>query len=264
MNTRKILFTTVVVSMMSTGCITTFNGSVIPSSSETLKSEFSQFTYSGIGAGAQMRCRMYIPDIPAYAKVPLIVYLHGAGQNGNNNENQLDNAVGCLYSFTRERDEYKSVILVPQCPIGVYWRDDEMMENLADLITSTVERVPVIDPNRVYITGFSMGGDATWKLGLAHPEMMTTLVPVCGGPLENMEPDIPDVPDQMADLNIWAFNNFDDKAVRPSYSKRIFARLWEISDSDKLNFTMNMTGGHDGSSVYSNKNLLIWLLNTKK
>jgi len=251
------------LSTLLCGCVGfNFDGTVYPTSRDVLKSEFREFQYSATN-GVKMMVREYIPDIVQH-KVPLIIYLHGAGQNGADNESQLDDSVGCIHSFMQGRDDYKSVILVPQCPAGVYWRDRSMLLSLKDLIEKVLRDSPFIDEDRVCITGFSMGGDASWKLGLEYPELMTTLVPVCGGPLANMEPDIPNVPESMAYLNVWAFNNYNDSVVRPNYSKRIFAKLWDITDGDNLNFTEYLEGGHSPNQVYQDRNVLIWIVNSKR
>ena len=249
-------------SLVVVGCIS-FTGSVSPASSNVLKKKFSESMYTAPN-GVKMMVRAFTPDISSPRKLPMIVYLHGAGQNGTDNESQLDDAVGCLYSFTHDRDDYKAVIVAPQCPIGVYWRNNEMLEALKCFIQKQAEN-PYIDESRIIVTGFSMGGDATWKIGLNYPTLATTLVPVCGGPLASMEPDIPNVPSAMVDLNIWAFNNFDDGVVRPNFSKRVFAQLWAIdSESDYLNFTENISGGHDAKCVYTNRDILIWMLSTRR
>ena len=260
----NIIKTTIAIAScaMMTGCITSFDGTIVPASSSTLQNEMTEGVYTAQN-GVKMAFRVYIPNDAYPSSLPLIVYLHGAGQNGTDNKSQLDDGVGCLYSFTVDRDDYKSMIAAPQCPAGVYWRDDDMLEALRDFILAMAEN-PYVDKSRIYITGFSMGGDASWKLALNYPDLMTTIVPVCGGPLESMEPDIPDVPPEMSSLNIWAFNNFDDGVVRPAYSKRIFGELWSESDSDKLNFTLNVSGGHNAEKVYKNRDILIWMLSTRK
>ena len=259
---KKLLLAVALLAALLSGC-TTFNGTVYPTSSAVLKTEFGQYAYEAQN-GVTMQVRTFVPSIDAMKKIPLVVYLHGAGQNGSDNERQLDDAVGCLHSFSAERDDYKAAILVPQCPEGVYWRDPQMLEALVNLIEDFKEASPFVDEDRIYVTGFSMGGDATWKLALEDPTLMSTAMPVCGGPLASMEPDIPDIPDEMADINIWAFNNFDDGVVRPNYAKRIFAVLWNLSDGDHLNFTENVDGGHNAKSVYTNHNVLIWLFNTRR
>ena len=257
---HKLIFAILSASIVS-GCLS-LDGTIIPSSSDTLKMEFESDEYTAPN-GVTMKVRRYLPSMEMPRRFPLIVYLHGAGQNGTDNEKQLDDAVGCLYSFTYDREDYKSVIIVPQCPEGFYWRDETMLEALNSLI-DYYARHDAIDEDRIYVTGFSMGGDASWKLALSYPSLMTTIIPVCGGPLASMEPDIPEVPDEMAALNIWAFNNLNDGEVRPNYSKRIFAKLWDISDGDNLNFTEYLEGGHSGKQVYSDRNLLIWMLSTKR
>lgn len=259
-NIKNILLA-IAVAVVVCGC-TTFNGSVIPTDAQTLKSKFIKGEFKASN-GVVMQVRTYLPEMTTPRKFPLLVYLHGAGQNGDDNTSQLDDSVGCLYSFTFDREEYKAVIVVPQCPAGVYWRNEEMLEALKELVEYYVDN-PAIDEDRIYITGFSMGGDASWKLALAYPDLMSTIVPVCGGPLASMEPDIPDVPDEMADLNIWAFNNFNDGVVRPNYSKRIFAKLWDLSDGDHLNFTEYLEGSHNAKQVYKDRNILIWMLSTKR
>ena len=246
-----------------TGCAgMNIDGRIYPSSKSTLEDEFRGFRYTAPN-GVELMAREYIPEL-GQRKVPLIVYLHGAGQNGNDNESQLDDSVGCIHAFMQGRDDYKAVILAPQCPVGVYWRDPDVLDALKSLIEKIVDGSPFIDDNRICVTGFSMGGDASWKLGLAYPDLMTTLVPVCGGPLASMEPDIPDVPSEMADLNIWAFNNYNDGTVRPNYAKRVFAQLWGMSDGDHLNFTEYLEGGHSPKQVYSDRNVLIWIINASR
>ena len=249
-----------VLVLFCTGCITT-GDVIIPSGSNTLKKEFVVGKFES-STGITLMTRTYYPK-SSMSKFPLIVYLHGAGQNGSDNERQLDESVGCLYAFSHDRDDYKSIILAPQCPAGVFWRDDAILGALQELISKTAQN-DLVDNERVYITGFSMGGDASWKLALADPSIAATIIPVCGGPLASMEPDIPDVPVEMSSMNIWAFNNFDDGVVCPTYVKRIMSELWDSEPNDFINFTMFVSGGHNPKYVYQNRDVLIWMMSTKR
>ena len=248
------------------GCSTVspeFGGDGIsPSSRGKMKSDFVGWKFKADN-GVELMVREYIPSWVPW-KIPLVVYLHGAGQNGFDNESQLDDSVGSIHSFMQGRDDYKAVILAPQCPIGVYWRDEAVLEALKELISKVSEDTACVDPDRICVTGFSMGGDATWQLALRWPELMTTIVPVCGGPLVSMESDVPNIPANMSDLNIWAFNNFDDGVVRPNYAKGIFGSLWSMDNGDHLNFTEYVEGGHSPKAVYSNRNILIWMMSVKR
>ena len=253
---------TIVLCFTIAGCIAPADDKIVPTPSSKLEHEMAKGTYKASN-GMQMAFRVYIPSHAALSSIPLVVYLHGAGQNGYDNRRQLDKNVGCLHSFIVDNDSYKSMIAIPQCPAGIYWRDGRMLEALRDFILALAKN-PIVDKDRIYITGFSMGGDAAWKLALNYPDLMATIVPVCGGPLESMEPDIPNVPIEMASLNIWAFNNIDDTVVCPTYSKRIFSDLWRRNASNKLNFTINISGGHSAEKIYENKDILTWMMSTRK
>jgi len=252
---RVVLF--LVTALTFVGCSTY---SVDPMSSSELRDMMQQARFTATN-GVSFCYRAYYPDVQY--KVPVVFYLHGMGQRGTDNSAQLDSCVGSVMSVTTEKQEYSAAVIAPQCPGNMLWRDDVMLQALSEFIdsASTDKR---IDRNRVYVTGFSMGGDATWKLAITYPGLLSTVMPVCGGPLESMEPDRPDIPPETADLNIWAFNNFDDFTVRPNFSKYVFSRLWSYKLSDSLNFTESVSGGHDPTDVYRNRKCLIWMLSTKR
>lgn len=224
---------------------------------------------------SQMRCKLFVasngvqfvyrehcPDV-ADIQIPIVFYLHGAGQRGIDNIAQLDVGVGSLMSLTEEKQEYQAVVVAPQCPAGVYWRDDKMLDALAEFISRLSDR-PYVDKKRIVVTGYSMGGDATWKLAVRYPQVFRTAVPICGGPLQSMEPDRPEFDvEKTAQLNIWAFNNFDDTIVRPNFSKYMFSKIWGHKIDDRLNFTESIDGGHDASNVYKDRKYMIWMLSVR-
>ena len=184
MNSMKRHLTMIIASvasiLMFSGCIS-FDGGISPSSKSTMEDKFSGSIFQASN-GVKLPLRTYCPHDASPHSLPLVVYLHGAGQNGNDNKGQLDSSLGKIFSFTTSRDDYRALVAAPQCPREAYWRDDDVLEALKELIES-LSTLIVVDPDRVYITGFSMGGDASWKLALNWPELMTTIVPVCGGPL---------------------------------------------------------------------------------
>lgn len=244
------------------GSITSFDGKLIPASSSEMKSKFSEAKYVAEN-GVAMMFRYFVPPVGEHQKVPLIIYLHGAGQNGDDNICQLDRGVGCLYSFMKGREDYQAILVAPQCPVGVYWRNEDVLEALKQMIEYFAKH-SYVDETRIYITGFSMGGDAAWQLALKYPFLMTTIIPVCGGPMVNMKQEIPHVPTAMVDLNIWAFNNFDDPIVRPNFSKCVISQLWIFNDADNINFTENISGGHNGEAVFRNRDVWIWMFSTHR
>lgn len=240
-------------------CIGCFTYTINPMSKHDMKLQMQSKTFIASN-GISFVYREYCPCITR--KLPIVFYLHGAGQRGNDNDAQLDVGTGSLMSIASEKDEYSSVVISPQCPLDHLWRDDVMLEALAEFISQKTQ-MSFIDKNRICITGYSMGGDATWKLAVKYPNIFTTAIPVCGGPLETMEPDRPQVNEATANLNIWAFNNLDDSIVRSNYSKYMFSKIWNYNINDKLNFTENIEGGHDPTAIYRNRKYMIWMLSVK-
>lgn len=132
-------------------------------------------------------------------KYPLVLFLHGAGERGNDNESQLRNG-GTVFSNPANRDKYPCFVLFPQCPEGAYWslekRPDQGYKNTAnplpkevpitkhlrlvkELLDETLATYP-IDPKRVYIMGISMGAIATLDMVYRFPDTFAKAVSICG------------------------------------------------------------------------------------
>ena len=145
--------------------------------------------------GTTLVYRLYIPyDYDPSKKYPVLTYMHGAGERGNDNSNNLNHMMTQL--FTMENSPlWDSIVLVPQCPNGQQWVDtpwadggyrvkDVPMSNeikavfeILDMVKETLKT----DENRYYLMGLSMGGFATWDMIMRRPEMFAAAVPICGG-----------------------------------------------------------------------------------
>ncbi len=118
----------------------------------------------------------YLPkDYDETKKYPLVFFLHGAGERGDDPE------VACRHGYmkhVRERGtEYPFIFVAPQCPDGKYWGC--FTESLLAFLDYICEALPV-DTDRVYLTGLSMGGTGTWMLAMAAPERFAAIAPICG------------------------------------------------------------------------------------
>ena len=163
--------------------------------------------------------RLYIPENIEYEQVPMIVFLHGAGERGDDNETQLVNAI--LEPFKNPESKfYDSVILAPQCPVYSRWVDydwslgnystDEVVETaelkmLAELIKETSENLN-IDKLRIYIIGLSMGGYGAWDMLVRHADIFAAGVPICGG-------GDPSKGEFLSDMPIFTFHGSKDSVV---------------------------------------------------
>ncbi|WP_426790684.1 prolyl oligopeptidase family serine peptidase [Sphingobacterium sp. WOUb80] len=108
------------------------------------------------------------------AKYPLVIYLHGGSQKGNDLEKLK--IYGLPYLVNKGKD-FDFVMVAPQCPEGRYWSTENWFDSLYDEITSNYR----IDKSRVYVTGISMGGYGTYITALDHADKIAAIVPLCGG-----------------------------------------------------------------------------------
>ena len=154
--------------------------------------------------------------LKANKRYPVVVYLHGKGSGGTDNEKNLQ---GGARNFAKGNfyDDNPSFVIVPQCPDDSKGWNGQYLEDVIGLIDAALENLPA-DENRVYITGLSMGGYGTWK-ALAHsPKMFAAAVPVCGGGSESTAKDIKHIP-------IWAHHGEADPIVSVEGSRRMVEAL---------------------------------------
>jgi predicted peptidase len=196
---------------------------------------------------------LYLPDpvrVPAGQKPPLLVYLHGFNQSGADLDLLLNG--GPPLQIENKRT-LPMVVVSPQCPSRDNWQNADMVERLSLLVSESVKQYGA-DPLRVYLTGFSMGGDGVWALGIAHPEQFAALAPV-GSWYVNDEKvcDLKDVP-------VWDFQGNMDQIVDPQYAKRMVADLQRCGGNVKL--TLFQGANHEGSSgmTYGMDEFYTWLM----
>ena len=118
-------------------------------------------------------------DIKPDEKLPLIVFLHGAGERGDNVDALKVYCVPKLFTKNEEHLGVRAYTLSPQCPAHPYtWYDykKEVMALIDKVISSNQ-----IDPCRVSLTGISMGGFGTWELAMTYPERFYKIAPLCSG-----------------------------------------------------------------------------------
>lgn len=107
--------------------------------------------------------------------LPLLVYLHGAGERGKNIEHIYRHGIPKLI---KEGLDINAVVLFPQCPAEFIWNN--MVKELKCLIDSVAEEYGISE-DRIVLTGSSMGGYGTWEMGMCYPEMFAAIAPVAGG-----------------------------------------------------------------------------------
>jgi predicted peptidase len=169
---------------------------------------------------------------------PLVLFLHGAGERGDDNKMQLLYFPELMASDAN-REKYPCYLLAPQCREGKKWVDvdwsapksspqsdlGEEARAVLGMLDETERKYPV-DRNRVYLTGLSMGGYGSWALAIQDPQRWAAVVPICGGADETQASKLVGVP-------IWAFHGSDDKAVPVERSQKMIAAIRAAGGSPK-------------------------------
>jgi predicted esterase len=210
------------------------------------------------------------PGSTEQKKVPLVVFLHGSGERGNDNEAQLKNAVMGLIE-PDQFDKHPCFILAPQCPAEARWaggsRDGDFLTfdpknpqppgaMVLELIDSVLAKYPAIDRSRIYLTGLSMGGFGTFDLAMRRPELFAAAMPLCGG-------GDPKAAHLIKDMPMWVIHGTRDEAVMPRFSRRMVESLKAQGSSVK--YTEYTTLGHlMWQEVFYNPDYLEWLFAQSK
>jgi predicted peptidase len=175
--------------------------------------------------GVAHRYQLSIPAAyDAKRKWPAILFLHGSGERGNDNEKQL--AVGLAGALRDGKLDPPAIIVFPQCPEGQRWAGEAWTIAIAAL--EDAQREFSIDPRRVALTGMSMGGAGAWALAARYPKRWSALAPVCG--YIHRPPTLRDLDDpttesyeefarRLPNIPIWIFHGGDDTVVPVTESR---------------------------------------------
>lgn len=192
---------------------------------------------------------LHIPDSdPPAEGYPLLMFLHGSGERGDSLALVRKHGPP---SFLDERTDFPFVVISPQARPGFRWNT----ENLLGLLDHVMQELP-IDPDRVSVTGLSMGGQGTWDLALAAPDRFAAVAPVCG---------FTDTTSacRLRYLPSWVFHGDEDTVVPPEESIDMVKALLE--QGAPVRFTLYQGVGHDAwVPAYQNEDLYDWLLRQRR
>jgi predicted peptidase len=182
-------------------------------------------------------------------KFGLILFLHGSGESGNDLEKVKKHG---LPKMLEAGLELPCIVVSPQCPAGTWWNTETLAALLDDL-----EKTLRVDAERMYVTGLSMGGFATWELAIKHPQRFAAIVPICGG-------GEPFFASEITHLPIWVFHGAKDDVVPLEYSQRMVEALKKYG-SKRVKSKIYKRASHDSwTKTYANPKLYSWLLEQKR
>lgn len=215
--------------------------------------------------GKTLLYRLFIPrEYDPEQKYPLVLFMHGAGERGDDNRSQISIPSTRLWAEESTQARYPNFMLAPQVPRNQQWVDvpfsigsHEQPEQPSEPMRLTLELLTAlqnefnIDPQRIYATGLSMGGYGTWDITTRHPELFAAAVPICGGGDPSKAPLI-------ADLPVWAFHGELDPVVPVSGSRDMIKAIREAGGDPR--YTEYEGKGHNvWDRAYGEPELVPWV-----
>lgn len=231
-----------------------------------------------IAGSDTLRYRILYPlNYEAGKKYPLILFLHGSGERGNDNEAQLVHG-GMLFADSANRQRFPAIVIFPQCPADDFWarlsRDAHKTDSLGQFtfesgqpigkslglvsrLLDSLVAAKLANTKKIYLGGLSMGGMGTFELLWRKPNFFAAAFPICGG----------GDPKQAAlygkKFPIWIFHGGSDPVV-PVSNSRLMNNVLKTAGA-KVKYTEYPGIGHNSwDNAFAEPELLPWLFKQKK
>jgi predicted peptidase len=166
---------------------------------------------SATGDGKTIKYVEYVPrGLDLSKPAPLVVFLHGSGECGEDGQKQL--GVGIGPSIVNGAARWPCIVLIPQKPVQrAQW---EEYDAAVMAMVSAARKEHAIDAERIALTGLSQGGHGTWAIGMRHPELWCALAPVCGyADIHGGGVTPTEIAAKVKDIPVWCFHGEKDGVV---------------------------------------------------
>ncbi|MCE9527714.1 MAG: prolyl oligopeptidase family serine peptidase, partial [Planctomycetales bacterium] len=187
---------------------------------------------------------------------PMILFLHGGGERGDNNVEQV--LVGLAPAIMKNRGKFPFVTVFPQCEREKNWKAGGTPADLALAMLKQTQAEFKTDPNRVYMTGLSMGGQGSWTIAAQHPHLFAAIVPMCAAPDLELAAKIAN-----ARIPSWNFCGEKDAPATLQANREMAAALKKIGAPHQ--YTEIPDAGHNcWDAAYGNPALFAWMLENSR
>lgn len=217
---------------------------------------------------------LYPENFDATKKYPVVLFLHGRGESGNDNEKQLTHG-GKIFLAENFRKDFPAIVIFPRCAETSYWSNVEIETvsdkrfftfqkggkptksmNLVLKFTDEFLKKPFADQSRIYVGGLSMGGMGTFEILRRRTKTFAAAFAICGGDNIANAKKYKNVP-------LWIFHGGLDDVVNPQLSYSIFRELRTLGHEPK--YTIYPKANHNSwDATFAEPNLLPWLFGNKK
>ena len=232
-----------------------------------VKYEMEQLLYTTEDGRTMNYCRREMNwDQPGKAAV--LIFFHGAGERGNDNEKQLFHGAKEVTEWCA-KNKMKALLVFPQCPGGKQWVDtpwnapshtlpaeSESMKLAMELLNEELKSSD-LDKNRVYVAGISMGGFGTWDAISRYPEKFAAAFPICGGADLAMADKVKHIP-------ILTYHGDSDTVVLTKRTREMVAAVKKAGGT-KITYVEVPDCGHNSwSTAFGKEDNWKWLFEQKK
>ena len=211
-----------------------------------------------------LKYRILAPlDYNENEKYPVHLFLHGAGERGNDNELQLIHGSN-LFLDSINRRKYKSWVIFPQSPKNDWWggyydpykydynvKRSKSLELVIKFMDEFIQRKDV-NQNKVYVSGLSMGGLGTFSILNARPNMFAAATPICG------DGDASSVENFAKKVSIWIFHGSADQVVLAKQSLKMANAILDAGGNPKITIYENI-GHNSWDNAFAEKDFLKWI-----
>ncbi|HIC31928.1 MAG TPA: phospholipase [Flavobacteriaceae bacterium] len=223
-----------------------------------------------------LQYRMLLPEnFSKEKKYPVVLFLHGAGERGSDNQKQLTHG-SKLFLDKMNRGAFPSIVIFPQCPKEDYWAnatvdrsayplnitfpENEAPTTALSLVMNLMDdmlKKAYVQTDKVYVGGLSMGGMGTFEILYRKPDMFAAAFAICGG-------GNPDTVKSFAKkVPMWIFHGAKDDVVTPQHSVTMVNAI--LNAGGTPNFTLYADDNHNSwDSTFAEPELLTWLFSNTK
>jgi len=202
---------------------------------------------------------------------PLVLFLHGSGESGNDNEKQLING-GSVFSNQKNRIAFPAIVIFPQCPGDGSWAPyDESSGKIVYfnnapptkpmqmviLLMHQLKKTESVDTHRMYVTGLSMGGMGVLDLVCRHPHMFAAAAPICGGiVIERLK--------SVKKMSIRIYHGAIDPVVPVEDARSVYHELIRLGSEKVEYFEFPGVGHGSWNSAFAQPDFMSWFFSKRK